>query len=269
MAAFPYRLFHAKFDILLDRVPTLGKILSFIFGVFEYFILETFRFLEIKLNVNMVKIVNEYIFKSRWGGKVIPLNLNLDIETEFAPSQEILALLSRSKVTGISNCYCRETQRKYSETPNCDHPIKTCIHIGFGKSLREIPYKSENLVKVSKREIKQLLEESDRRGLVHQIIYFPNPLFYYVVCNCCPCCCVIMNKFLKSGSPQMIKSEFIAHTDLVKCNNCGFCEEECNFGTRKFINGKLVLFSDHCFGCGLCVSKCPEKAIILRKKTKF
>ena len=269
MTTFPYRLFQAKFDIFLDRVPIIGKIFSFIFGVFEYFMLEAFRFLDIKLNINSFKIVNRYIFKSRWGGKVIPLNVNFDIETKFLPSQEILALLSRSKVTGISNCYCRETQRKYSDTPNCDHPIKTCIHIGFGKSLREIPYKSENLEKVSKREIKKLLEESDRRGLVHQIIYFPNPLFYYVVCNCCPCCCVIMDKFLKSGSPQMIKSDFIAYTDLAKCNNCGLCEEYCNFGARKLITEKLNFFPEYCFGCGLCVSKCPEKAIKLRKKSKF
>ena len=147
MATFPYRYFHTKFDILLDRVPSVGKFLSFIFGAFEFLTLETFRFLDAKLNIN----TNRYIFKSRWGGKVIPLNVNFDVETKFLPSQEILALVSRSKVTGIFNCYCRETQRKHSDTPNCDHPIKTCIHIGFGKSLREIPYKPENLVKVSKR----------------------------------------------------------------------------------------------------------------------
>jgi len=268
MATYPYRFFHTKFDILLNRVPIIGKILSFIFGAFENLILEAFRFLDTKLNINTIKIVNRYILKSRWGGKVIPLNVNLDAETKFLPSQEILELLSRSKVTGIANCYCRETQRKHSDTPNCDHPIKTCFHIGFGKSLREILYKSENLVKVSKSEIKQLLEESDRRGLVHQIIYFPNPLFYYIVCNCCPCCCVIMNKFLKSGSPQMIKSDFIAYTDMNKCNNCGICIQRCNFGARKVIDNKLIFFQDYCFGCGMCVSECPEEAISLKNNPK-
>ncbi|MFX1289216.1 MAG: 4Fe-4S binding protein [Promethearchaeota archaeon] len=265
---FPYRYFHTKFDTLLDRVPIIGKILSFVFGAFENLMLELFRFLGTKFNIDTVKIVNQYIFKSRWGGKVIPLNVNFDVETKFLPSQEILALLSRSKVTGISNCYCRETQRKYSDIPNCDNPIKTCIHIGFGKSLREIPYKSENLVKVSKSEIKKLLEECDRRGLVHQIIYFPNPLFYYVVCNCCPCCCVIMNQFLKNSSSQMIKSDFIAYTDMNKCTDCEICEQICNFGARKLVNDKFTFFEEYCFGCGICVSKCPEKAIILKNKPK-
>jgi Pyruvate/2-oxoacid:ferredoxin oxidoreductase delta subunit len=263
MSTFPTRYYHNKFDVLLDRIPVLGKILSFIFGAFENLILETFRYLDTKLNFNTFQIANRYIFRSRWGGKVIPLKVNFDVETKFLPSQEILALLSRSKVTGISTCYCRDTQRKHSDAPNCDHPIKTCIHIGFGKSLREIPYKSENLVKVSKSEIKQLIEECDDLGLVHQIIFFPNPSFYYVVCNCCPCCCVVMNKFLKIGSPQMIKSDFIANTDLTKCIDCGSCEKYCYFGARKLIKGKLISLPNYCFGCGLCVSKCTKKAINL------
>lgn len=250
MATFPYRLFQAKFDILLERVPLLGKILSFVFGAIEVLMLEVFRFLDTKLNINTLKMVNHFIFKGRWGGKVVPLNINIEAETKFLPSQEIFSLISRSKVVGISNCYCRENQRKHSDSPNCNHPIKTCIHIGFGKSLRDIPYKSENLVKVSKEDVKLLLEDSDRRGLVHQIIFFPNPSFYYVICNCCPCCCIVMNKLLKNGSPQMIKSDFYAYRDLIKCNNCGFCKDYCNFGARQLLNKKLKFFPDYCFSKG-------------------
>lgn len=264
MATFSSRSFHNKFDLLLERLPILGKIITSIFGAFEYFILETFRYLDTKLNISTFKVANQYIFRNRWGGKIIPLNVNFDVETKFLPSQEILALLSRSKVTGISTCYCRDTQRKHSETPNCDHPINTCIHIGFGKSLHEIPYKSENLVKVSKSEIKRLLEECDERGLVHQIIFFPNPSFYYVVCNCCPCCCVVMNKFLKSGSPQMIRSDFVAETNFDVCSNCGICSNWCHFKARIYRQGSLILKPENCFGCGICISKCPENAISLK-----
>ena len=75
-----------------------------------------------------------------------------------------------------------------------------------------------------------------------------------------------MNKFLKSGSPQMIKSDFIAYTDMNKCTNCGICVRRCNFGARKLVKDKLIFLQNYCFGCGLCVSECPEEAIILRKK---
>ena len=211
-------------------------------------------------------IINKYVLKGRWGGKVIPLNKNIHAETRFLPTQEILELLSRSNVVGIGWCYCRSVQRKYGP-PNCDHPLYTCIHLSFGKSLYEVPYKSEKLKVVSKQEILKLLEECDNRGLIHQLIYFPSPQFYYVVCNCCPCCCVVMNKFLKTGSPQMIKSDFIAETSIYKCVNCGTCEEWCYFGARMIIDDELQFTPLQCFGCGICISKCPNKSITLKRKS--
>ena len=66
----------------------------------------------------------------------------------------------------------------------------------------------------------------------------------------------------------MIKSDFIAYTDDNRCTNCGICEQRCNFGARKLVNGKLSFFNEYCFGCGMCVSECPEEAIILKKKPK-
>lgn len=267
MKKLPYRGFQAFFDNILLRIPLVGKILSSLFGLMEVNMLEFFRILDSKYNISTISYVNRYLFKGRWGGKVIPLGINLSPETKFLPSQEILSILSRSNVVGIATCYCRDSQRKHSEAPNCDHPINTCIHLSTGNSLYDIPFKSDNLKKVSKQEIKKLLEESDKRGLIHQIIYFPNPQFYYVVCNCCPCCCVVMNKYLKNGSPQMIKSEFISFTNLDICIKCGTCEPWCYFGARIFKNNKLIFNPDRCFGCGICIRKCPENAISLNPKS--
>lgn len=258
-------LFQSKIDKLLRKFPTLGRLLSSTFSLIEVALLELFRKLDKRFNTYMFGKLNRRIVKGRWGGKVIPLNKNIDAETRFLPTQEILELLSRSNVVGVSWCYCRSVQRKYNK-PNCDHPLYTCIHLSFGQSLYEIPNKSVNLKKVSKEKIVQLLEDSDKRGLIHQIIYFPSPQFYYVVCNCCPCCCAVMEKYLKHGSPQMIKSDFIAETDGLKCINCGKCVEWCYFGARKMNEDKLAFDSTNCFGCGICVPKCDYDAIILKKK---
>lgn len=250
---------------MLKRFRALGKILTSLFGVFEIYILELLRRIDNKLNIYSMGIINKYFLKGRWGGKVVPLNTNIDLDSRFLPSQEILEIIKRSNVSGIGYCYCRAVQRKYEE-PNCDHPLYTCIHLSFGKSLYEIPYKSYNLKKVSKKRVTELLKECDERGLVHQLIYFPNPQFYYIICNCCPCCCVVLNKFLSSGSPQMIKSDFVAKTNPKKCSNCGECSDWCYFGARTMEDGKLHFNSIRCFGCGICVSKCPNNAIFLLKK---
>ena len=264
------QLLEKKFNSVLDKIltnfPPLGRVLTTLFGAQEYYMLEFFRIIEWRLKINLLFLTNRYLMKGRWGGRVVPLNINFDPDTRFLPTQEILSILNKSKVTGISNCYCRETQRKYGDNPNFDYPLQTCIHIGLGKDLQEIPYKSENLKKVSKDEVKALLLECDDKGLVHQLIYFPNPQYYYVVCNCDPKYCLVLNGFLKRGSPQMVKSDFVSNTNSKSCTNCGICEDWCHFRARRRINEKLTFFPDLCFGCGLCVSKCPQKAIILSNK---
>ncbi len=262
--------FQSKIDKIFQKLPALGKLLSSIFGFFEFPMLELFRRIDKKFNVYSMGIFNRYILKGRWGGKVVPLNRNIQIDSRFLPSQEILEILSRSNFVGVGWCYCRSVQRKYGDSKgDCDHPLYACIHLSFGKSLYEIPYKSEKLKEVSKEEIVQLLEICDERGLVHQLIYFPNPQFYYIICNCCPCCCVILNKFLKTGSPQMVKSDFIAETDSINCKNCGVCVHWCHFGARKIVDGDFFFNKNKCFGCGVCVLKCPAKAIILKEKSNF
>ncbi|MBD3343182.1 MAG: hypothetical protein GF353_29060 [Candidatus Lokiarchaeota archaeon] len=267
MKILPYRSFHSRIDFVLERFPILGKLLSSLFGVIEVYLLEFFRRFDNKFDLYGMGILNKYLLKGRWGGRVVPLNYNIDVDCKFLPSQEIMELISRSNIVGVGWCYCRSVQRKYGE-PNCDHPLYTCIHVGFGRSLYEIPHKSKNLKKVSKREVEELLHDCDERGLVHQIIYFPSPQFYYVICNCCPCCCVVLKKFLEMGSPHMVKSEFIAKTDLRQCTGCGECVDWCYFGARKVMDGKLEFDSIRCFGCGICISKCPIKVITLNKKEK-
>ncbi|MFW9784240.1 MAG: hypothetical protein ACFFFB_18320, partial [Candidatus Heimdallarchaeota archaeon] len=153
MKILPYRVFESKFDKLFKAIPLLGKLFSGLFGISEYFILELFRKIDEKFNIYTMGLVNSYFLKARWGGRVVPLNKNINPETKFIPSQEILEILYRSNIAGIGWCYCRSTQRKHS-IPNCDHPIYTCIHLGSGRSLYDIPYKSHNLKAVSKQEIK-------------------------------------------------------------------------------------------------------------------
>lgn len=254
-----------KFDLVINRSKSLGKLLTSIFGLLEYHVFEVFRYIDKILQVNSLEFVIKYIFKDKWGGRVIPLNLNIEPHVTFLPSQEILELISRSNVVGVATCYCRDIQRKHEIKNNCTYPINTCLHLGYGKSLYEVPFKSEDLKMVSKDRVKKLLTRFDKMGLVHQIIFFPNPYYYYVICNCCPCCCFVLSKFLKMGAPQLIKSDFIAKTNLEKCKGCGTCAM-CYFGARKVINKRLKFNGNLCFGCGICVSKCPEKAILLQKR---
>ncbi len=263
-------VFDSKIDRLFKRVPALGKVVSAWFQPIETTMLDFLYFVSKIFHINAFDYVMKRFFKGRWGGKVIPLNLNYSIDSRFLPSEEILSLLARSHVLGIGTCYCRMRQRQRSEKPNCNHPTYTCIHIGLGNSLYDIPFKSENLKRVSKEEVKKVLSDAEKSGLVHQIIYFGSPQFYYVVCNCCACCCATLSNFLKQGAPQIVKSEFIAETDPLKCKNCGTCVKRCYFGARKIVNNRLIFNKTRCFGCGLCCGTiCPNNAIKLKRKSSI
>ncbi|MFX1414940.1 MAG: 4Fe-4S binding protein [Promethearchaeota archaeon] len=255
----------AILDLVASRNSFLIKLLTSIFGLLEYNFLEFLRVLDKIFHINSLNFIIKYLLKDKWGGRVVPLNKNIEPQVKFLPSQEILELITKSNVVGIASCYCREKQRKCGIRANCTHPLNTCIHLSYGKSLHEIPFKSNNLERSSKDYVKKLLINFEDIGLIHQIIFFPNPAYYYVICNCCPCCCLILSKFLKMGAPPLIKSDFIAVTNPELCKNCGICVNWCYFEAR-VLNTKLEINTNLCFGCGLCVGKCPEKAIILKKK---
>jgi len=253
---------------LLYRAPLVGKLLSSIFGALEFPFLEFLRRIDTTLNINFTKYVNQHLLEGKWGGRIVPIERNIEVGTKFAPIQEITEIISRSNVTKVSYCYCRTIQRAQEE-PNCDHPLYTCIHISSGKYLNEVPFKDKEFKHVSKEEVLEIVKECDDRGLIHQLIYFPNPDFYYVICNCCPCCCVVLKRFLNEGAPQIVQSDFIANINQDSCQQCGACAEWCYFNALSFNDKILNLEPDKCFGCGICVSKCPNDAIALRLKSQL
>lgn len=251
---------------LIERYPPIGKFLSTQMNNVEAMSLQILNWID-KHVANYFKIRVMSIFKGMWGSRVVPLNYNIDAETKFLPRQEIIEIISRSEVYAIGECYCR---KKHQKETGCTHPRNTCILINApqGKSLydigeREIVYKN-----VSKEYVIALLDYCDKKGLVHQLIHFPSPNYFYVICNCCFCCCEVLSNYKKFLTPAVVKSDFIELTDPDLCVNCGTCVSKCPFEARNIIEGKLLVEESKCFGCGLCIRKCPESAIKLIKRNK-
>ncbi|MFW9905086.1 MAG: hypothetical protein ACFFFH_12180 [Candidatus Thorarchaeota archaeon] len=163
------------------------------------------------------------------------MNININTTHTISPTEEILEIIQRMPSVAIGYCYCRSIKRRKSETLDCTHDLWTCIHIGTAKMLTELkertPLKGSNY-----EEIKAVLLAADKQGLVHQLITAPTSEYFYVICNCCTCCCIMLNDIIRHSSKVAIASNFIAINDETKGTNCGKCVERCHFNAREMKN---------------------------------
>lgn len=241
------------------------KVFGSLFGFIEVPLLEGIQVIEKYLGRGFYEKFMKY-FALFYGSRVIPLNVSIDTSLKISPTEEILEIIKRMPSVSIGFCYCRVSKRKRNpEVSTCTHNIWSCIHIGTVKKLDELNKKIP-LKKVNYEEVKAVLLAADRAGLVHQLITAPTSEYFYVICNCCSCCCIMLNDVIQYSSKVGIASSFIALNDNTNCVNCGKCVERCYFGARQMINETLCFQPENCVGCGLCVTACIVGAITLIKR---
>ncbi|MFW9932687.1 MAG: ATP-binding protein [Candidatus Thorarchaeota archaeon] len=239
--------------------PRFGKALSAFFGLLEVPLLDFFEWLHHNTPLDFYKHLMHGMTKI-YGSKVIPLNVSIDSRNLVSPSDEILGIVRRVEKLSIGYCYCRN---KYK---NCNNDVWTCIHVGTAESLSELstrmPTKDATV-----EEVEAIIKKANESGLVHQLITAPSSSYFYVICNCCPCCCVMLNSAIRYGIQNTaISSHFIILKDEQKCSSCGKCVSRCHFGVHSLLKDMLNVDTSKCVGCGLCVSTCPEKALTMTRR---
>ena len=243
----------------LSQYPKIGKFIGSLLGLLEVPILDFIYFMDRHISPGSYQ-KSMKMFSLFYGSKVIPLDVKIEGIPTIAPTEEIMSLIRRMPAVSIGYCYCRDKEK------NCNNPIWTCIHIGIAKHLEElggkIPLKSSSI-----EEVQKLLQETDKLGLVHQLLTAPNPEYIYVICNCCPCCCVMLRNAINfNHHGSALPSSFIVSFNHTNCNNCGICVERCYFGCLSIVNNILSINNEKCAGCGLCISSCKEDALSLVKR---
>lgn len=228
------------------------------------------------LEKTFFKNIRYYLFRKispLWGGIVVPIKEAIHPSVEITTSQEIIEIAKRSGIIGVFPCFCRTTM--YHD-PNCKAPVNTCIIMGNGKYIKELE-KDNDFTHVSIEEVENAIKKADEYGLIHQLIHFPGPDFYYVICNCCDCCCAVLSTYkkfdnhIKMHGDQLFlikPSHFIARVDETKCKGCKTCLTRCNFHAIEIQNDISITIEANCKGCGLCATGCPNDArkLFLREK---
>ncbi|MEW5947681.1 MAG: 4Fe-4S binding protein [bacterium] len=212
---------------------------------------------DLKYLFDKIRVMGETL---NWGTKIVPVQKSIHPKVEILPIHSFEEILRRTRVAGIGECWCRTTFK------NCDRPTNTCILLSFGDHLPSLLERDEHVAKVSIEEIREVIRRAEDVGLVHELIRCGDEETFYVICNCCPCCCVGLRGLIEFGNRLVVKADFIAEIND-NCNGCGECLERCYFSARTIENGRCVVNMEKCMGCGLCATRCPYEGTFLVKRT--
>lgn len=236
------------------------RLYASLFGVMEIPILQEFMKIRKEKGEKYAFDKLENMAKeAQWGTKVVPISESIKSNIKVLPSEEIREIVRRSKVKMKGECWCRTNFK------NCNKPTNTCLLLSFAEDRTDLVNRGFSS-QISEKEIDELLNAAEEAGLVHQLIYAGDKDIFYVICNCCPCCCVGLQALIKYGKNIVERSDFVAKTDKNSCVGCGICFTRCYFEARKQLKNKTDTIKDKCFGCGLCSTKCPANAIKLIRR---
>lgn len=163
----------------------------------------------------------------------------------------------------VSTCYCRHQARLIDENSHCGVPDEVCLQLGRGA---QFVIDRGMGRKVTKEEAMEILDQSEKAGLVHctnnrQEIDF--------LCNCCACHCIILQDALAHPKPGLaMNSGFQPLWNSELCTACETCIERCPMDAVSMGKDDVPQANlERCIGCGVCATGCPEEAIEIEERT--
>jgi ferredoxin len=159
----------------------------------------------------------------------------------------------------VIDCPCRSAREKPCL------PLDVCLIVGepFASFIAE--HHPDKTRWIDAEEACDILEREHQRGRVHQAFFKDATRGrFYVICNCCSCCCGAMQA-RRSGIPLVSASGYSCQIDPSACIGCGDCIDSCRFSAIEWIEDALTVAQDRCMGCGICSTVCETGAITVMR----
>lgn len=238
---------HVKYDMIEEKIIRLAQLGILFFedkidghryyrrvpwvpGIMEYCLLNP----ETR-NAEVAKCFDETGMRSAVNGahkmpkgvgfmRVIPIGKSIEAHSKTASYEEIQTYLDQSDYYSVAPCACRTSKLLLGDP--CGHQIEDrCIQIG---SEAEYYVKTGRGRKITREEAEEILLDSEREGLVHEIFNNEGINNSTFICNCCGCSCSVLRRVTLMRCSDYVRSNFVAEVDPEKCVACGACVEVCN-----------------------------------------
>jgi ferredoxin len=154
-------------------------------------------------------------------------------------------------------CACRHARQTHCE------PTQVCMVVGQPVVDFVLEHNPQSSRRLTQAEAIELLRAEHDRGHVHSA-WFKDAAYdrFYVICNCCTCCCAGIEAMMKYGRPVMASSGYVAQVDAGACTSCGACVEACPFRALS-MDDVASVNRERCMGCGVCTSQCQADGVAL------
>jgi ferredoxin len=167
-------------------------------------------------------------------------------------------VIRTARSVAVAECPCRKHAQLSGH--GCDAPLRACLSFnGAADALVRMGLADP----ISNEEGLAVLEESKRAGLAQTADNVQRDVTY--LCNCCGCCCGMMQSIKGAGiTNAIVSSNWVAETDFTNCRGCKKCLRRCpadaitmvdNEGRGRRVNWSVV-DPQKCLGCGVCVDVC-------------
>ena len=234
------------------------------------FILGIYEFQLERLDRELVDMVEEYMPALAQGmgakgpsmARVVPVNLPIKAELQVLRYEDMQRMIEEAQSFQLMDCICRKS--KALEGKPCEHTMEACFV--FSKEEGAFDYFSFAGRIISKEEALEVLEATEREGLIHCTYNVQEGQMW--VCNCCVCCCGILRAVKEFEAPYALaRSNFVALIDQDSCSACGACaDERCQMEAIVEEDGTYMVLGERCIGCGVCILTCPTESISMVRR---
>ncbi len=155
--------------------------------------------------------------------KVTPVMKEISAQQKVYSFEDVLTFVNNAHTYSVADCACRTAGKLVGK--GCEHPIEgTCMQFD---DTADYYVRTGRGRYVTKEEAIEILEYTEKSGLVHCAFQVEGKDYTTFICNCCGCACAGLRQINRLDANPMSHSNFRAKIDPDKCVACGECVTIC------------------------------------------